>query len=203
MGEYLVPTVIEHTPRGERAADIYSRLLASRIIVLGTAIDEGVANVVVAQLLHLEAEDPDKDIQLYLNSPGGDMVAMFAVHDTMQQIRPDVATTCMGQAASAAAVLLATGAPGKRRVLANARVLLHQPHGGAQGQSADLEIWVAEMLELRRRMVDVLHLRTGQPRERLERDLDRDFILRGADAVAYGVVDEVLQREAVRSLPKD
>jgi ATP-dependent Clp protease protease subunit len=193
---YLIPTVIEQTHRGERAADIYSRLLASRIIMLGVAIEHDVANVIVAQLLHLEAEDPDKDVQLYLNSPGGDMVAMFAIHDTMQQIRPAVATTCMGQAASAAAILLAAGAPGKRRALPNARVLLHQPHGGAQGQSSDLEIAVREMVEMRRRMVQILEQRTGQPRERLERDLDRDFILRGQEAVAYGVVDEILDHEA-------
>ncbi len=192
MSGYLVPTVIEHTPRGERAADIYSRLLASRIIVLGTAIDDAVANVVAAQLLHLEGDDPDADIQLYVNSPGGDMVAMFAIHDTMQAIRPDVATTCMGQAASAAAILLAAGAPGKRRALPNARVLLHQPHGGVQGQSSDLEIAVREMVEMRRRMVGILQRRTGQPRQRLERDLDRDFILRGEEARDYGVVDEIL-----------
>ena len=196
---YLVPTVIEQTHRGERAADIYSRLLASRIIMLGVPIEHDVANVVVAQLLHLEAEDPDKDVQLYLNSPGGDMVAMFAIHDTMQQIRPAVATTCMGQAASAAAILLTAGAPGKRRALPNARVLLHQPHGGAQGQSSDLEIAVREMVEMRRRMVEILEQRTGQPRERLQRDLDRDFILRGQEAVAYGVVDEILDREQSRA----
>ncbi|CAN5710903.1 ATP-dependent Clp endopeptidase proteolytic subunit ClpP [soil metagenome] len=196
---YLVPTVIEQTHRGERAADIYSRLLASRIIMLGVPIEHDVANVVVAQLLHLEAEDPDKDVQLCLNSPGGDMVAMFAIHDTMQQIRPAVATTCMGQAASAAAILLAAGAPGKRRALPNARVLLHQPHGGAQGQSSDLEIAVREMVEMRRRMVEILEQRTGQPRERLQRDLDRDFILRGQEAVAYGVVDEILDREQSRA----
>lgn len=195
MASYLVPTVVEQTARGERAADIYSRLLASRIIVLGTVIDDAVANLVIAQLLHLEGEDPDSDVQLYINSPGGDMIAMFAIHDTMQQVRPDVATTCVGQAASGGAVLLAAGAPGKRRLLPNARVLLHQPHGGAQGQSSDLEIQVAEMIELRRRMVDVLHRRTGQPPERLDRDLDRDFILRGQDAVAYGVVDRILERE--------
>jgi len=198
---YLVPTVIEQTHRGERAADIYSRLLASRIIVLGVPIEHDVANVIVAQLLHLEAENPDKDVQLYLNSPGGDMVAMFAIHDTMQQIRPAVATTCMGQAASAAAILLAAGAPGKRRALPNARVLLHQPHGGAQGQSSDLEIAVREMVEMRRRMVEILERRTGQPRERLEHDLDRDFILRGQEAVAYGVVDEILDRQQAPAAP--
>lgn len=188
----VIPTVIEETYRGERAADIYSRLLASRIVMLGTAIDDNVANLIVAQLLHLEAVNSSKDIQLYVNSPGGDMVAMFAIHDAMEQIRCDVATTCIGQAASAAAVLLAAGAPGKRRLLPNARVLLHQPHGGAQGQSSDLEIAVREMVEMRTRMVDILQRRTGKPREQLERDLDRDFILRGQQAVDYGVVDEIL-----------
>ena len=188
----VIPTVIEETYRGERAADIYSRLLASRIVMLGTAIDDNVANLVVAQLLHLESVNSSKDVQLYINSPGGDMVAMFAIHDAMEQIRCDVATTCIGQAASAAAVLLAAGAPGKRRLLPNARVLLHQPHGGAQGQSSDLEIAVREMVEMRTRMVDILQRRTGQPREQLDRDLDRDFILRGQLAVDYGVVDEIL-----------
>lgn len=192
----VIPTVIEQTYNGERVADIYSRLLASRIVMLGTPITDDVANLIVAQLLHLEATAGAHDVQLYINSPGGDMVAMFAIHDAMEQIRCDVATTCIGQAASAAAVLLAAGAPGKRRVLPNARVLLHQPHGGAQGQSSDLEIAVREMVEMRTRMVDILERRTNQPRERLERDLDRDFILRGAAAVEYGVVDEILDRSA-------
>ena len=150
----LVPTVIEQTNRGERAFDIYSRLLSERIVFLGTAIDDTVANLVIAQLLHLESDKPDQDISLYINSPGGDMTALFAIYDTMQYLRPDVATICVGQAASAAAVLLAAGAPGKRYVLPNARVLIHQPHGGAQGQSTDLELAVAEMVEMRRRMVD-------------------------------------------------
>jgi ATP-dependent Clp protease protease subunit len=190
----LVPTVIEQTYGGERVADIYSRLLAARIVMLGTEITADSANLIVAQLLHLEADNSSKDIQLYINSPGGDMVAMFAIHDAMANIRPSVATTCIGQAASAAAVLLAAGAPGKRQLLPNARVLLHQPHGGVQGQSSDLEIAVREMVEMRTRMVDILQRATGQPRERLERDLDRDFILRGPEAVEYGVVDSVLNR---------
>ena len=190
----VIPTVIEQTYAGERVADIYSRLLASRIVMLGTEITADTANLIVAQLLHLEADNSSKDIQLYINSPGGDMVAMFAIHDAMASMRPAVATTCIGQAASAAAVLLAAGTPGKRRVLPNARVLLHQPHGGAQGQSSDLEIAVREMVEMRTRMVDILQRATGQPRERLERDLDRDFILRGQEAVDYGVVDEILTR---------
>jgi ATP-dependent Clp protease protease subunit len=152
----LVPTVIESTNRGERAYDIYSRLLANRIVFLGSAIDDTVANLVIAQLLHLESESADHDVSLYINSPGGDMTALFAIHDTMQYIKPDVSTICVGQAASAAAVLLAAGAKGKRYALPNSRVLIHQPHGGAQGQSTDLELQIAEVVELRRRMVDIL-----------------------------------------------
>jgi ATP-dependent Clp protease protease subunit len=190
----LVPTVIESTSRGERAYDIYSRLLANRIVFLGTAIDDHVANLVVAQLLHLEAEDAGKDIALYVNSPGGDMTGLFAIHDTMQYIAPDVATICVGQAASAAAVLLAAGAPGKRYALPNARVLIHQPHGGAQGQSTDMELAVKEMVEMRTRMVDILVRATGQTAERITADIDRDYTVRGADAVAYGLVDEIIER---------
>src|ERR671915_1351221 len=151
---YLVPVVVEQTNRGERSFDIYSRLLNERIIFLGTPIDDTVANLVMAQLLHLESEDPDKDIQLYINSPGGSVTALLAIYDTMQYVKPDVATTCMGQAASAAAVLLAAGAPGKRAVLPNARVLIHQPHGGAQGQSVDIELAAKEIGFLRRRMTE-------------------------------------------------
>jgi ATP-dependent Clp protease, protease subunit len=194
----LVPTVIESTNRGERAYDIYSRLLANRIVFLGTAIDDTVANLVVAQLLHLESEDAGKDIALYVNSPGGDMTGLFAIHDTMQYIAPDVATICVGQAASAAAVLLAAGTPGKRYALPNARVLIHQPHGGAQGQSTDMELAVKEMVEMRTRMVDILVRATGQTPERITADIDRDYTVRGADAVAYGLVDEIIER---RQLP--
>lgn len=190
----LIPTVIESTPRGERAFDIYSRLLANRIVFLGTAIDDHVANLVVAQLLHLESESSEHDIAMYINSPGGDMTGLFAIHDTMQYVAPDVSTICVGQAASAAAVLLAAGAPGKRYVLPNARVLVHQPHGGAQGQSTDMEIAVAEMVEMRRRMVDILRIATGQTPEQISRDMDRDFILRGDAAVSYGLVDHVIER---------
>ena len=189
----LVPTVIEQTPRGERAFDIYSRLLAGRVVFLGTPIDDGVANLIVAQLLHLQAEDSNKDISLYINSPGGDMTALFAIHDTMQFLNCEVATYCVGQAASAAAVLLAAGAPGKRHLLANARVLLHQPHGGAQGQSTDMEIAVREMVEMRRLMIGILAEATGQTTERITADIDRDYILRGDAAVAYGVVDHVVE----------
>ena len=160
----LVPTVLEQSPRGERAFDIYSRLLKERIIFFTGALDENVANLLIAQLLHLEADDPDKDIRLYINSPGGDMVALFAVYDTMQVVRADVSTVCIGQAASAAAVILAGGAEGKRFALPNARVLIHQPHGGAQGQSADIEIQAREMVLLRERMIEALALHTAPDR---------------------------------------
>ena len=190
----LIPTVIEQSTRGERAYDIYSRLLANRIVFLGTAIDDNVANLIVAQLLHLESENPDADISLYINSPGGDMTGLFAIHDTMQYVNPDVATICVGQACSAAAVLLAAGTPGKRSALPNARVLIHQPHGGAQGQSIDMELAVKEMVEMRERMVDILVTSTAQPREKIVADIDRDYTVRAADAVAYGLVDQIIER---------
>jgi ATP-dependent Clp protease protease subunit len=190
----LIPTVIEQSTRGERAYDIYSRLLANRIVFLGTAIDDNVANLVVAQLIHLESENPESDISLYINSPGGDMTGLFAIHDTMQYIAPDVATICVGQACSAAAVLLAAGAPGKRSALPNARVLIHQPHGGAQGQSIDMELAVKEMVAMRERMVDILVAATGQQRHKIVADIDRDYTVRGAEAVAYGLVDHVIER---------
>jgi ATP-dependent Clp protease protease subunit len=202
----LVPTVIETTNRGERAYDIYSRLLRERIVFLGSALDDQVANLLIAQLLFLESEDPDRPIHLYINSPGGDMIALFAIYDTMQFLNAPVATTCIGQASSAAAVLLAAGTPGLRATLPNARVLIHQPHGGGQGQSVDLELQVKEVVELRERMVDVLARCTGQSRERIIADIDRDYILRGEDAVAYGMVDEVFterRRLAIEAiLPK-
>jgi ATP-dependent Clp protease protease subunit len=188
----VIPTVTEQTPRGERLVDLFSRLLGSRIVFLSTQIDETSANLVVAQLLHLDAEQPGRDIYLYLNSPGGDMTGLFAIYDTMTFLRSDVATVCVGQACSAAAVLLAAGQPGKRFVLPNARVLIHQPHGGAQGQSSDLELQVAEMVEMRRRMVDILVTATGQPESRIVTDIDRDYILRGEDVVTYGLADEVI-----------
>jgi ATP-dependent Clp protease protease subunit len=196
--DMLVPTVIEQTNRGERAYDIYSRLLSDRIVFLGSAIDDSVANLVIAQLLHLESQAADRDISLYINSPGGDMTAFFAIHDTMRYVGPDVATICVGQAASAAAVLLAAGANGKRYGLPNARVLIHQPHGGMQGQSSDMERAVTEIVEMRRRMVDILVDATGQPGERIANDIDRDYILRGQDAVDYGLVDHIIER---RQLP--
>jgi ATP-dependent Clp protease protease subunit len=188
----LVPTVSEQTPRGERLLDLYSRLLGSRIVFLGTQIDETSANLVIAQLLHLDAEHAGQDVYLYLNSPGGDMTGLFAIYDTMRFLRSEVATVCVGQACSAAAVLLAAGAKGKRYVLPNARVLIHQPHGGAQGQSTDLELAVAEMVEMRRRMVRILVEATGQTEARIAADIDRDYILRGDAVVEYGLADEVI-----------
>jgi ATP-dependent Clp protease protease subunit len=190
----LIPTVIESTPRGERAYDIWSRLLRERIVFLGAPIDDQVANLIVAQLLLLDAEDPDRPIHLYVNSPGGDVVALFGILDTMRHVRSPVATTCVGQAASAAAVILAAGTKGMRSVLPNARVLIHQPHGGAQGQSVDMEIQVREMVEMRERIVDLLVDATGQSRDRIVADMDRDYILRGDAAVEYGMVDEVVTR---------
>jgi ATP-dependent Clp protease, protease subunit len=190
---YLVPTVIEQSPRGERAYDIYSRLLKDRIVVLGTEINDTTANLLTAQLLHLESEDPDKDIALYINSPGGSVTATLAIYDTMQVIRADVATFCMGMAASGAAVILAAGAPGKRSALPNARVLIHQPHGGAQGQAVDIENQAREIAFLRRRVDEILAFHTGQPIERVAKDTDRDYILGAVEAKEYGLVDDVLE----------
>jgi len=190
---YLVPTVIEQSGRGERAYDIYSRLLKDRIIVLGTEINDTSANLLTAQLLHLESEDPEKDIALYINSPGGSVTATLAIYDTMQVIRAEVATFCMGMAASGAAVLLAGGAHGKRAALPNARVLIHQPHGGAQGQAVDIENQAREIAFLRRRVDEILAFHTGQPIEKVSRDTDRDYILGAAEAKEYGLVDEVLE----------
>ena len=198
---YLVPTVIEQSPKGERAYDIYSRLLKDRIVVLGTEINDASANLLTAQLLHLEAEDPDKDISLYINSPGGSVTATLGIYDTMQVIAPDVSTVCVGMAASGAAVLLAGGAPGKRLTLPNARVLIHQPHGGAQGQSIDIENQAREIAFLRGRLEEILAYHTGQPRERIAADTDRDYILGAEDAVAYGLVDEVLRPRRLNPVP--
>ena len=188
---YLVPTVIEQSNRGERAYDIYSRLLKERIVMLNTQVDDASASLLVAQLLHLEAEDPDQDIWLYINSPGGSVTAMFAIYDTMQLVRPDVATVSLGMAASSAAVLLAGGANGKRFSLPNARILIHQPHGGAQGQSVDIENQAKEIGYLRGRIEHVLAQHTGQSIERIAKDTDRDYILSADDAVTYGMVDRV------------
>jgi ATP-dependent Clp protease protease subunit len=196
----LIPTVLEQTNRGERAYDIYSRLLKDRIVFLGSAIDDNVTNVITAQLLHLEAEDAGREIKLYINSPGGDMTGLFAMYDTMQHIRSAVSTVCIGQAASAAAVLLAAGAPGRRFALPNARVLIHQPHGGAQGQTTDIELAAKEMAFMRTRMTEILAEHSGQPVDRIAADIDRDYILRGSDAVAYGLVDEVLSPQELRPI---
>jgi ATP-dependent Clp protease protease subunit len=189
MSSQLIPTVVEQAERGERSFDIYSRLLRERVVFLGGEMTSDLANLVVAQLLFLEAENPEGDIALYINSPGGELTALFAIYDTMQAVRPDIATWCIGQAASAAAVLLAAGASGKRHALAHARVLLHQPHGGMQGQSEDIRIHAEEMVRQRRMMEEILSRHTGQTIERIHEDLDRDFILGPDEARAYGVID--------------
>ncbi len=188
----LIPMVVEQTSRGERAYDIYSRLLKERIIFLGGPIDDDVANLVIAQLLYLEAEDPEKDITLYINSPGGVVYSGLAVYDTMQYIRPDVATYCVGMAASMAAILLAAGAPGKRYTLPTSRIMIHQPLGGARGQATDVEIEAREILRLKSIANEILARHTGQPLERVEKDTDRNFYMSADEAVAYGVVDKIL-----------
>jgi len=191
---YLVPTVVEQTPRGERAFDIYSRLLKDRIVFLGTPIDDGVANIIMAQLLHLEGEDPDKDINLYINSPGGSTTALMAIYDTMQFVKPDIATYCMGLAASAAAVLLAGGAHGKRFALPHSRIMLHQPHiSGLGGQATDIEIHAKEILKTREQINEILAEHSGKPLKIVQEDTDRDFWMGSAEAMEYGVVDSVLQ----------
>lgn len=193
MSSYTIPNVVEKTLHGERALDIYSRLLSDRIVYIGTEIDDGVANVVIAQLLHLEADSPETPINLYLNSPGGSVTAMLGIYDTMQFVRAPVATTCIGQAASSAAVLLAAGAPGHRSVLPRSRVILHQPSGGGQGTLPDLAVQAKEIVRLRSQMEDVLAHHTGQTTERLREDTDRDLILDAEGAVAYGIADAVLE----------
>ena len=195
---YLVPTVIEQTSRGERGYDLYSRLLKERIIILGTAIDDAVANLICAQLLFLEYEDIDKDIHLYINSPGGDITALFAIYDTMKFVKPDVSTFCFGQAASAAGVLLAAGAKGKRFALPHARILLHQPWGGVGGQASDIENQAKEILRMRDLLNTMLATDTGQPESKVATDTDRDFVMTADEAVAYGLIDEVITaRDAV------
>jgi ATP-dependent Clp protease, protease subunit len=199
---YLVPTVIEQTNRGERAFDIYSRLLKERIIFLGTPIDDAVANLTMAQLLHLESEDADKDISLYINSPGGEITGLFAIYDTMQFIKPDIATYCMGQAASAAAVLLAAGTRGKRHALPHARILIHQPYGGAAGQAADIEIQAKEITRMRDLLERILAHHTGQPIERVNKDTDREFIMSADEAKEYGIIDEVILTRELADVPQ-
>ena len=188
----LIPIVVEQDHRGERAYDIYSRLLRDRIIFLGGEVHDEVANLVIAQLLFLEADDPEADIHLYVNSPGGSVTAGLAIYDTMQYIRPDVSTFCVGQAASMGAVLLAAGAPGKRSALPNSRVMLHQPWGGARGQAADIDIQAREILKLRDRLNELLAHHTGKPMDQIAHDSERDYYLSGEEARAYGVVDQVV-----------
>ena len=190
----LVPMVVEQTNRGERAYDIYSRLLRDNIVFIGTPIDDDVANLVTAQLLFLEAEDPEKDVSLYINSPGGSITAGMAIYDTMQFIRPDVATICIGQAASMAAILLASGTPGKRYALPNARVLIHQPSGGASGQATDIDIQAREIQRIRASMNEIMGKHTNQPIEKIERDMERDFWMNAQQAHEYGVLDEIIYK---------
>jgi ATP-dependent Clp protease protease subunit len=189
---YLVPTVVESSNRGERAYDLYSRLLRERIIFLGTPIDDTIANLICAQMLFLESEDPEKDINLYINSPGGDITGLLAIYDTMKYIKPDVSTFCFGQAASAAAVLLAAGTKGKRFALPHARVLLHQPWGGVGGQASDIEIQAREILRMKDMLNSMLATDTGQTVDRITKDTDRDFIIGASEAVEYGLIDDVL-----------
>lgn len=194
----LVPIVIEQTPRGERAYDIYSRLLKDRIILLGTPIDDHVANLIIAQLLFLEAEDPEKDIYMYINSPGGVVTAGLAIYDTMNYIKPDVVTICLGQAASMGAFLLSAGAKGKRFSLPNSRIMIHQPLGGFQGQATDIEIHAREILRLKRMLNEYLAKHTGQPIEKVEADTERDYFMSAQEAVEYGLIDKVIEKRGDR-----
>ncbi len=188
----LVPIVVEQTGRGERAFDIYSRLLKDRIVFLGTPVDDGIASLIIAQLLFLESEDPDKDIHLYVNSPGGSVSAGLAIYDTMQYIRPDVSTICIGMAASMAAVLLAGGAKGKRMALPNARIMIHQPWGGVQGTASDISIQAEEILKTKKKINEILSNHSGRTLEQIEKDTDRDYYLAAAEAKDYGLIDSVL-----------
>jgi ATP-dependent Clp protease protease subunit len=195
------PTIYEVTNRGEKAYDVYSKLLRERIIFLGTPIDDTVANLIIAQLLHLESDDPDKDISIYVNSPGGEITGLFAIYDTMQYIKPDVQTICVGQAASAAAVLLGAGTTGKRFALPHARILIHQPHGGASGQAVDIEIQAKEIVRMRELLDRLLAHHTGQTVEKVASDTDRDFIMSAAEAKAYGIIDEVISNRELAAIP--
>jgi ATP-dependent Clp protease protease subunit len=196
-----MPYVTEETPRGRETRDIFSRLLKDRIVFLGTPVDDTVSNLIIAQLLHLEAEDPDKDVVMYINSPGGEITGLFAIYDTMQYIKADVQTVCVGQAASAAAVLLSAGSPGKRFILPHARVLIHQPHGGASGQAVDIEIQAKEIIRMRELLDEILAHHTGQSLERVSKDTDRDFIMSGHEAKEYGIVDEVISNRELAAVP--
>ncbi|OLD98837.1 MAG: ATP-dependent Clp endopeptidase proteolytic subunit ClpP [Actinobacteria bacterium] len=188
----LIPMVIEQTSRGERSFDIYSRLLNERIIFLGTPIDDQIANLIVAQLIHLESEDPEKDIQIYINSPGGQVYSGLAIYDTMQYIKPDIQTTCVGIAMSMGAVILAGGAKGKRVALPNAKILIHQVSGGFQGQATDIEIQARETINLKRRLEEILALHTGRPTEQVAKDMERDYFLTSQEAMEYGIIDNVI-----------
>jgi ATP-dependent Clp protease, protease subunit len=196
--DYLVPMVIEQTNRGERSFDIYSRLLKDRIIILGTPIDEAVANLIVAQLIHLESEDPDKDINIYINSPGGMVYAGLAIYDTMQYIKPDVSTICVGMAMSMSAILLCAGAPGKRFALPNAKIMIHQGSAGFQGTPTDIEIQAREVLDLTKRMAEIISQHTGQPFDKVKQDIDRDRFMTSEEAKDYGIVDEVISTRKLR-----
>jgi ATP-dependent Clp protease, protease subunit len=197
---YYVPQVLEQTNRGERSYDLYSKLLKENIVFLGTPIDDTIANLVCAQLLHLESENPDKDISIYINSPGGDITALFAIYDTMRFIKPDLSTICFGQAASAAAVLLAAGTPGKRLALPHARILLHQPWGQAGGQATDVELAAKEILRMRTLLDEILARHTGQDVARIHKDTDRDFVMGPEEAKEYGLIDEVITARTAADL---
>lgn len=197
---YMLPVVLEQSGRGERAFDIYSRLLRERIIFLGTGVDDALADSIVAQLLYLDAEDPEKDVQIYINSPGGSITAGMAIYDTMQQIRPDVVTICFGLAASMGAFLLSGGAKGKRMALPSARIMIHQPLGGAQGQAVDIEIQAREILYLKQRLNELLAGHTGQPLEKIAEDTERDFFMSAAEASDYGLIDTVISRDSTANL---
>lgn len=193
----LVPIVVEQTGRGERSYDIFSRLLKDRIIFLGSGVDDNISNLIVAQLLFLESEDPEKDIHIYVNSPGGLVTAGLAIYDTMQYVKPDVSTICIGQAASMGALLLAGGAPGKRYALPHSRILIHQPLGGAQGQATDIDIQAKEILRVREELTTILARHTGQPLDRIHRDTERDFFMTGQQAVEYGIIDKVIEKRVI------
>jgi len=190
----LVPIVVEQTGRGERAYDIYSRLLKDRIIFVGTPIDDVIANLTIAQMIFLEGEDPDRDINLYIHSPGGMVTAGLAIYDTMQFVKPDIATLCMGQAASMGAVLLAAGAKGKRTALPNSRIMVHQPLGGTQGQTTDIEIYTREMVKMRDQLNGLLAKHTGRPMEQIEKDTDRNYFMSAEEAKTYGIIDEIIEK---------
>jgi len=195
----LIPVVVEQTNRGERAYDIYSRLLKDRIVFIGEPVEDGMANTIIAQMLFLESEDPDKDINVYVNSPGGAVTAGLAIYDTMQYIKPDITTICMGQASSMGALLLAAGSKGKRYSLPNARIMIHQPLGGVQGQATDIDIQAKEILNIKNRIHEILVKHTGQPIEKIREDTERDFFMSSDDAMKYGIVDKVISKREIQT----